>query len=263
MTTGAELRQAACEAALAAGKLIVEMAQKPLEVSLKGFRDTVTAADYAAQKLIIDTIHARYPDHGFVGEEDDDATAGEADYAGTVWIIDPVDGTSNYARGVPLSTVSVAVATGGVVMAGAIYDPWREELFSAELNGGAFLNEQPIRVSIVNDMARALVTFDWSRAQENRRRLLNMLENVAFNSKTVRSIGSAAIVMAWIAAGRVDAYFNLQLSAWDIAAAALIISEAGGHVAGLDGTPFDIQNPNTWATASNKILHPNLLALLN
>ncbi|MGB1252749.1 MAG: inositol monophosphatase family protein [Candidatus Promineifilaceae bacterium] len=260
MTSNSDLRQFACEMALAAGKLIGDMAQKPLEVTTKGFRDTVTAADYAAQKLIVDLVRARYPEHGFIGEEEDDSLSDDAE---VLWIIDPIDGTSNYARNVPLSTVSIAAAVNGVVVAGAIYDPSRGELFSAELNKGAWLNNTPIQVSPIDDIGNAIVSFDWSRSQANRERMLATLNNLAYEAKTLRSIGSAAIVMGWVAAGRIDVYFNFQLGAWDIAAGALIIAEAGGKVSGLDNSPFDVQDSNTWTAISNGKLHPVFLDLLN
>lgn len=260
MTSTSELRQLACEMARAAGKLIREMAQKPLETMLKGFRDTVTAGDYAAQKLIVDTVRSRYPDHGFIGEEEDESLSDDAE---VVWIIDPIDGTSNYARNVPLFTVSIAAAIDGIVVAGAIYDPSRDELFSAERNQGAWLNDQPIHISNTDQVGNAIVSFDWSRSQANRQRMLATLNHIAYEAKTIRSIGSAAVVFGWVACGRIDIYFNFQLGAWDIAAGALIIEEAGGQVSGLDGRSFDIQDETTWTLVTNGKLHSTALALLN
>ncbi|WP_420630370.1 inositol monophosphatase family protein [Candidatus Leptofilum sp.] len=238
------LRRVAVETAVSAGKLAREMWTKPREISYKGFRDLVTDADIATQKQITQTIQARFPNHGFLTEEEDS----DLPEAGPIiWIIDPIDGTTNYSRKIPEFCVSVAaclpIAEGYQPIAAAIYDPMRDELFSAAQGQGATLqlgNQTPqtLQVSQVSDLSEVVFALDWSSASQTRTDALQILNRFAEKSYTVRTIGTAALAMAWVAAGRIDFYFNLHLRPWDVAAAMLLVQESGGAVAAPDGSPL-------------------------
>ena len=232
---------AALDAAQAAGQLICRMWRQPREVRSKGFRDVVTDADIAAQKLITDMIQARFPDHGFLTEEDDGRLPADGPI---IWVIDPVDGTTNYSRDIPTFCVSIAAVTAAhEVIVGVVYDPLRDEMFSAARGQGAWLNgpsgrRRAIRVSQVDDLSAAIFGLDWSREPELRQAALAALDYYAHRVNDIRAIGAAALALSWVAAGRVDAYLNFQLSPWDLAAASLLIHEAGGELLDLEGRPW-------------------------
>ncbi len=238
------MHEAACNTAVSAGKLARKMWSKPRKISYKGFRDLVTDADVATQAQITDAIQARFPNHGFLTEEED----GNLPTTGPIiWIIDPIDGTTNYSRQMPEFCVSIAACQptddGYEPVAAAIYDPMRDELFSAARGGGATLQvgnmpPQTLQVSLVNDLSRAVFALDWSSASQTRTDALQILNQFAEESYTVRTIGTAALAMAWVAAGRIDFYFNLRLRPWDIAAAMLLVQESGGAVTGVNGEPI-------------------------
>lgn len=248
MTSYQPILTAAKEIARAAGRLALTQFTHERKMTRKGFRDFVTDADFAAQQLVVERVREQFPGHGFIAEEDDDSLDDRAEY---VWIIDPIDGTTNYSRKVPFFCVSLGVAHDGQMVIGVIYDPVRDELFSATRGGGAFVNGVPIHVSTVSDMNSAIVSFDWSRDVAVREATLQLLQTVALEPRSVRSFGAAAIAICWVACGRVDAYFNYQLSAWDVAAGQVILTEAGGGVSGFDGRPFNLYDPQSWAVFTN------------
>ena len=239
-----QLRMVVTETAVTAGKLAREMWSQPRQISQKGFRDLVTDADIATQQHITEKIQALYPDHGFLTEEEDSTLPEDGPI---IWIIDPIDGTTNYSRQVPEFCVSIAacqpVANGYQPIAAAIYDPMRDELFSAAQGQGATLqigsgSPQTLQVSQIDELGQAVFALDWSSAADARTTALEIFNKFAEDSYTVRSIGTAALAMAWVAAGRVDFYFNLRLRPWDVAAAMLLVQESGGAVAGFDGGPL-------------------------
>jgi myo-inositol-1(or 4)-monophosphatase len=251
-------RTVAEAAALEAGALIRRKLVEPRTVTSKGFRDLVTDADYAAQQHITALIRANFPEHGFLAEEEDAALP----VAGSVlWIVDPLDGTSNYSRGIPNFCVSIAVAANAQIVVGVIYDPMHEELFSAVRGQGCTLNGQPMTVSPTADLADAVVSLDWGRRYEVRQAALSALLRFAHHVRSVRAIGSAALTLAWVAAGRLDAYINFNLSAWDIAAGVLLIEEAGGTASDLSGLPLSLAK-NTTCLGVNRHLQGDLLALI-
>ena len=244
------------------GELIREKWHQPRAIKSKGFRDLVTDTDVAAQKLITNTIRAQFPDHGFLTEEDDSELPTEGP---VIWVIDPVDGTTNFSRALPSFCVSIAaVSAAGDLLAGAVYDPMRDELFSAARNQGAWVTgadkqRRPLAVSEVDDVNEAVLALDWSRLPELRKLALEVLNVLAPQVNCVRSIGAAALALSWLAAGRLDGYYHLQLSSWDLAAACLIIQEAGGIISRLDGQPWRYLNQNGGVIASNGRLHQHLL----
>ncbi len=247
-----EILEAAKSIAREAGKLVLDRFGGERELTQKGFRDFVTDADYAAQSLIVERVREQFPTHGFLAEEEDATLSDNADI---VWIIDPVDGTTNYSRNIPLFCVSIGVAQAGDPLVGVIYDPVRDELFWATKGGGAFLNGQAISVSTTDNLADAIIAHDWSRSPTLRDVILQIITQLAHQTRSLRAMGSAAIAICWVANGRLDAYFNPSLSAWDIAAGQLILAEAGGIMSGFNAEPFALDDPSSWALATNQRIH--------
>jgi myo-inositol-1(or 4)-monophosphatase len=257
MTPDAAILDTAIEAARAAARVALDRFRKPLAISSKGFRDIVTEADFAAQDAAVAAIRARFPDAALLGEENL-APQTEAD---TLWVIDPIDGTTNYTRGFPAFCVSIGVARHGQPIAGAIYDPLLDQLFAAQRGRGATLNGSPIRVSDVRVVPDAILALDWSRSPETRRQALDLLGRIATQCRSVRAIGSAALAMCYLAAGWVDLFYNLSLQPWDGAAGQIIIEEAGGRITTPSGEAWNYDQPS--ALASNGPLHFVFEALLD
>ena len=250
------LLSVAKESAVSAGQLTKANFYKPRELTMKGFRDVVTDSDFAAQKVITNLIMERFPTHGFMPEEENPALPTEGE---VIWVIDPIDGTTNFSRQVPNYCISVAAAIDGNVVVGAIYDPMRDELFWATKGGGAWFGEQKLAVTNLG-IEDAVISADWSRESDTRTHILTYLTAVAPKVRTIRCLGSAALAMTWIAAGRFDAYLNMTLSAWDHAAAALIVQEAGGMATNIIGKPLPLAQ--TGVLATNGLLHNQLLTCL-
>ena len=204
-----------------------------LKVEKKGHNDFVSDADYAAEKAVISCILKHYPNHAILAEES--GTQGESD---TVWIIDPLDGTTNYLHGFPVFAVSIGVQIKGRMEHGVIYDPLRQELFTASRGQGAHLEGRRIRVSGQKQLDRSLIGtgFPFRQADKEITPYLEMLGKVVHNTSGVRRPGAAALDLAYVAAGRLDAFWETGLAPWDLAAGSLIIREAGGIVSGLDGS---------------------------
>lgn len=204
-----------------------------LKVEKKGHNDFVSEADRAAEDAVIETVHRHYPDHAILAEES--GVHGESD---TVWIIDPLDGTTNFLHGFPQFCVSVGVQVRGRIEAGAVYDPMRQELFAATRGGGATLDGHKIRVSGRDKLENSLIGtgFPFRQADLDTAPYLKMLGKVVRNTSGVRRPGAAALDLCYVAAGRLDGFWETGLKAWDLAAGSLIIREAGGIVSGLDGS---------------------------
>ena len=248
--------QTAIEAAQRAGQLIAERYPTKRNVSYKGFRDLVTETDIAAEKTILSLVRERFPDHAVMSEETAGGEIGE-DYT---WVIDPLDGTSNFTHRVPIFAVSIAVLEHGEPLIGVVYDPMREHLFLAERGNGATLNGQPLQVSGVPELSKAVVGLGWARAEEARREVLANLRRVAPRCHTIRIMGSAALGLTYVAAGWLDGYFHLALYPWDAAAALLLISEARGRCTTFEGQPYSVLTPRCAAT--NGYIHQELLDAL-
>lgn len=210
-----------------------------LEVSSKGRNDFVTDVDREAEGEIINTIRRTHPDHGFLAEESG-ATSGRSDEF--VWIIDPLDGTTNFLHGFPQFCVSIAVQYRGRIEHAVIYDPMRQELFTASRGGGAQLDDKRIRVSKSRGLEGALIGTGFPYRANTRwlDAYLEMFKAVALNTAGMRRPGSAALDLAWVAAGRTDAFFELGLSPWDTAAGSLLITEAGGRISTLSGAEYQL-----------------------
>lgn len=221
----------ALRAAIAAGQVLQKKFYQTREVRSKGYRDIVTDADFAADRAARRILERAYPDYAILSEEDS-APPNRAEY---VWIIDPLDGTTNYARRLPIFSVSVALARRGQPLVGVVFDPLRNECFFAERGHGAYLNGQRAQASRVALLENAIVGFELSRKPNLRELGLNMFSHFAAQSVTARVGGSAALSLCYIGAGRLDTYMQLTLSPWDVAAAILIVREGGGRVTHLDG----------------------------
>lgn len=228
-----------------------------LNVTSKRVNDFVTQVDHAAEEAIIETVRKAHPDHGFLAEESG-KTPGDADY---VWIIDPLDGTTNFIHGFPQYCVSIAIEHRGVIEHGVVYDPAKNELFTASKGRGAFLNDRRIRVSKCQKMADALVGTGFPFRELKRiDTYMRQLQTLIASSSGVRRAGAAALDLAYVACGRLDAFWEMGLSAWDMAAGALLIQEAGGLVGDFAGDSGYLESGDI-AAATPK-LFPALLESL-
>jgi len=250
----------AVKAARRAGSIINRAALEggALEVKAKNKNDFVTQVDKAAEQAIIGVIHAAYPDHSILAEESGDTPGARAEYR---WVIDPLDGTTNYIHGFPQYCVSVALEHRGVPTHGVVYDPGKNELFTASRGRGAFLDDRRMRVSKCTRLQDALVGTGFPYKEVSRLDLyMRQLRTMMTSSAGVRRAGAAALDLAYVAAGRLDAFWEMGLSRWDMAAGALLIQEAGGMVADLQGGA-DFLDRGEIAAATPKVL-PELLAAL-
>ena len=247
----------ALAAARSAGALIRDRFGGTQDVSFKGEVDLVTAVDRAAEGVIVDAIRGAFPDHGIVAEE-----SGARNERGRYrWYVDPLDGTTNFAHGYPHVAVSIALALDGVLQVGVVHDPLRGETFTAIRGEGARLDEAPIRVSPTAELGRALLATGFP--YDRRRRAgfyLAFVEAALTRAQCVRRAGSAALDLCYVAAGRLDGFWEWKLQPWDTAAGRLIVEEAGGRVTDFAGAPHELTGSQT--AASNGTLHEALTAML-
>lgn len=238
MTHDPILLATAVEAALAAGRIQQQYFRQSPLITKKGRIDLVTAADLSVEREFRALIAERFPSHGVLGEE---AAAGQQPVdAPFRWIIDPVDGTTNFAHGVAFFCVSIALEIHGRVEIGVVFDPVAGELFTAERGSGARLNGVPIRAVPCVDLVDALLCTGFPYTiREDRRRQIAVFGAFLEEAQAVRRIGSAALDLCYVACGRFDGYWEEKIHLWDVAAGALIVQEAGGVVSGMDGTPLD------------------------
>ncbi|HVW01986.1 MAG TPA: inositol monophosphatase family protein [Planctomycetaceae bacterium] len=254
-----ELLATAEEAAREAGALLRNWSRQ-LQVNEKtGPADLVTEADVAAQKLIFDLIHARYPDHNFLGEEGLNKTDGQSEYR---WVIDPLDGTSNYVHGYPYYAVSIGLERAGELLLGTIYDPTRDETFSALAGHGAKLNGQSIHVSRITELKHAMVIASFPPGVNPESPPIARFMRVLPHAQTIHRTGSAALNLAYLAAGRIEAFWSSSLKPWDMAAGVAIVREAGGRVTRMDGGPLDLAVPDMLASNGSEV-HAQLERLLD
>jgi len=222
-------------------------------IEYKGPVDLVTEYDRKAEDFIVEKILSKFPDHYLVAEESGNKT-GTEDHR---WYIDPIDGTSNYARGLPIFCVSIAYERGGERVLAAVYDPNRDELFTAERGRGAFLNGEPIHVTDTSEVIKSLLVtgfpHDLEQENNNIREFLRMLRG----AQSVRRLGSAVLDQLYVACGRLDGYWEVGISPWDIAAGTLIIEEAGGVVTRVNGSR-DYMKPPYDIVAANPVLQPKI-----
>jgi myo-inositol-1(or 4)-monophosphatase len=236
-------------AARAAGRAIREGAQRPIDVRSKGLRDLLTDVDLAAERAILDVIRSRHPDHDVLAEE---SSPGERT-SSYRWVIDPLDGTANFAHRYPCFCTSIALTLDDEPIAGVVYDPIREHLFSAVLGRGATVNGVPLRVSQTDNLIEAFIGMDWTRDAASRAHNAQVIVQLMPHCSVLRICGSAALGICYVGAGWWDAYWHLGPQPWDTAAGTLIVREAGGQVTDLRG---DIWRLGTGPyLASNGRLH--------
>ncbi len=247
----------AIQAAHEAGRALLSRYRQPHDVIIKGARDITTEADLEAEALSIDCIRRGCPASLFVSEESNQAALQSATQP--VWYIDPLDGTTNYARGLGGWCVSVAAAVAGQVVCGVIYDPVSEELFTAVRGQGARLNGAPIGVSERDSLDDCIVLMDWPRDPAWREQGIRFFGRLTPHIFVPRSVGPAALAMCYVAAGWADAYYQYTLKSWDTAAASLILAEAGATTTDMSGQPTTLDTPD-WLVSNGRI-HAALLAL--
>ncbi len=250
----------AIETARDAGQILLEKFGRKINITMKGDINLVTEADLASEALIIERIKSYYPKHSILAEEAGNAViiGGENTWK---WIIDPLDGTTNYAHGYPCFCVTLALEHDGEVVIGVTFDPTRNELFAAERGRGASLNNKPIRVSETDEMGNALIVTGFPYDFKDRADFARHFEDMLLSTRGVRRDGSAAIDMAYVACGRFDGFWEEGLNPWDVAAGVLLIEEAGGQVSYYNGSKFSIYTPPI--AASNGLIHDQMLKILS
>ncbi len=251
-----------CEQAAKAGGEVLRRMQGKIKAREKAPADLVTEADLISQETIRQLVLDAYPSHGFLGEESlpdsDESLAKDPEF---VWIVDPLDGTTNYVHGLDYFCVSVALQHNAEIVVGTVYDPIREECFTAILHQGSYCNGRPIRCSDVQSLGDALVAASLPpRVEPNSDEVTRFL-NVLYRCQALRRLGSAALNCCHVAAGRLDGYWATSVKKWDVAAGLLIIQEAGGTVLGIDGQPLQIDRPQ-FAATGHPALHSELIAAL-
>ncbi|MFZ3263837.1 MAG: inositol monophosphatase family protein [Terriglobales bacterium] len=237
-----------------AGSLLMEHFRRHVKIEYKGSADLVTIADRQSEALILERIRHDFPAHDVMGEEGTRIETG-SDYK---WYVDPLDGTTNFAHGYPVFCVSLAVEYRGARVAGVVYDPTRDEMFIAETKSGAWLNNQPMRVSSTAALAECLVATGFPSQKRHKNPNIYFYHHLTLHSHGVRRAGSAALDLCNVAAGRFDGFWEFNLNPWDTAAGVLIVEEAGGRVTDFSGGPFQIASRET--LASNGLVHDALLA---
>jgi myo-inositol-1(or 4)-monophosphatase len=247
-----------------AGALLRNFYHRGVRTEYKGEVDLVTEADRASEALIGDRLRATFPSHGIYGEEGTREGL-ECEYR---WYVDPLDGTTNFAHGFPVFCVvmgceyrrpGLLAAEDGEMVAGVIYDPLRDEMFSASRGGGATLNGEPIRVSQVRSLAESLIATGFPSKKRHNSPNVHFYQEFTLRSHGVRRAGSAALDLAYIACGRLDGYWEFQLNPWDTSAGYLLVEEAGGRVTRFDGSKFALDSREI--LASNGLLHPPMQQL--
>jgi myo-inositol-1(or 4)-monophosphatase len=241
-----------------AGRILLDKFGKKINVFKKGDINLVTEADLASEKFIIDQISTYYPKHSILAEESGVAVVdGESKWK---WIIDPLDGTTNFAHGYPCFCVTIAVEFEGNIVVGVTFDPTRDEMFAAEKGSGAFLNNKQIHTSATETLGDSLICTGFPYDVAERDNFARHFTDFVMQARGIRRDGSAAIDMAYVACGRFDGFWEEGLNTWDVAAGKLLIEEAGGRVSYYDDTDFSIYKPPI--CASNGLIHQQMLSIL-
>lgn len=247
-----------CEKAAKAGGRVLQDWVGRFEAREKGPADMVTDADLASQSEIRQIVLGAYPDHAFLGEEGPPAGNAGSDYR---WLVDPLDGTTNYVHQIPQYCVSIALEHRGEMICGAVFDPVANESFTATRGGGAFLNGRRIRVSRTTELSQAVVVVSFPPHIKAGGPELSEFARVAVASRGIRRTGSAALNLCYLAMGRFDGYWSGKLKPWDVAAGALLVQEAGGTITTGNGKPFQVDQQK-FVAASTLSLHGQLMELV-
>lgn len=253
-----EMKEVLLTATREAGRIILQYFNGAFKVAHKdGINNLVTEVDKLSEDRIIDVISSAYPSHTIISEEVGELKK-QSEYQ---WIIDPIDGTVNFAHGIPLCCVSIGLMHKNNLVLGAVYNPMMNELFVAERGKGATLNGEPIRVSSKSDFSKAcLVTgfpYKWPEAEEHP---IKVFERFVMQGLPIRRLGSAALDLCWVACGRFDGFWEYYLNEWDVAAGYLIVQEAGGRITDFDGLDYNVFEKQTLAT--NGLIHDEMLKLI-
>jgi myo-inositol-1(or 4)-monophosphatase len=251
-----ECLEAAQEAARR-GAAVLEQWRHRFQVREKGRFDLVTEADLESQQAIREYLARRFPSHGFLGEEDKDLPVRPGQDGPPLWIVDPLDGTTNYVHDCPFYCVSVGLQVAGELVVGAIFDPCRQEMFSAAQGQGAWLGDRRLQTSKADRLEEALLATGFPPDLRGQERTLAWWRYFSLRTRSLRRTGSTALNLAYVAAGRFDGYWAFDNHVWDVAAATVLLREAGGIITNIDGSPYDPYTPD--ALASNGPLHPVLL----
>lgn len=247
----------AVKVAQKAGQMLRESINKSREIYFKGIVDLVTNFDSQSQKMILEHLSKSFPDHGFLAEEG----LSQSKKSELQWIIDPLDGTTNYAHSFPVFCVSIALEAKKDVVLGVVYDPMREEIFWAVKGKGSFLNGEEIKVSSIDDLNKSLLAtgfpYDIRVSKTNN---IAHFNNFLTRTQAVRRCGSAAMDLCYVACGRFDGFWELKLKPWDMAAGALIVQEAGGRISDFQNEEFSLSASEILAT--NGLIHQQMTAVL-
>lgn len=252
------LRAVAFEAVKAAGSLLLNFSKTGFHIERKNPINLVTDADHAAEQCILDHIRAHFPTHRTLAEERGVDADAPSRYR---WIIDPLDGTTNFAHGFPVYAISVGVECDGKLVLGVVYDPVRDELFSAEAGRGAFVNGRVISVSQTAQLEAALMVTGFAYdIRDTPNNNLDHFARFALRAQGVRRTGSAALDLCYVSAGRFDGFWEMKLSPWDMAGGVVILREAGGRITDFHGHEHSIYQPEV--VASNGLIHEEMLAVI-
>ena len=254
-----EFRAVAVAAAQQAGKIIADAYRTEFRVDYKEGATTnlVTEVDRRSEVAIVEALSKAFPDHRILAEEGGEGSQRQSPYQ---WVVDPLDGTTNFAHGFPAFCVSIGLEAEGRIVLGVVYDPIRQELFEAQAGEGAFLNGERMRVSRASTLEKALLVTGFAYDQEGRRSNLDHFSRFALRAQGIRRTGSAAIDLCYVASGRIDGFWELKLFPWDVAAGSLIVTEAGGLVTNFAGNPFSIYGNEI--LASNGLIHQAMIDVL-
>jgi myo-inositol-1(or 4)-monophosphatase len=245
------------EIAREAGALLNQYLERRIGFELKGDFDLVTEADRASERLIVEKLRTRFPSHSIAAEDGGghENAAGE----GFRWHVDPLDGTTNFAHGFPIFNVTLGLEQNGEMVCGVVYDPTRGEMFTAERGGGAYLNNRRIRVSKAATLGDSLVGTGFPSRRRHQNINVHFYHQLAMSTHGVRRAGAAAIDFAYVACGRLDAFWEFSLNSWDMAAGVLLVTEAGGRVSDMKGGPAALGGANV--LADNGLIHDEILEL--
>ena len=246
--------EAAAEIAREAGSLLANYFERRVAFELKGEFDLVTEADRASEKLVVEKLRVYFPSHTIVAEEGG-GHPGSSEYR---WYVDPLDGTTNFAHSFPMFNVTLALERAGDVIAGVIYDPIRQEMFTAERGAGAYLNHRRIHVSNTRRLADSLASTGFPSRKRHHNVNIHFYYQLAMVSHGVRRTGSAALDLAYVASGRLDFFWEFGLKPWDQAAGALLVQEAGGTTSDMNGGPHSLTDSDH-LLADNGALHDEVL----
>jgi myo-inositol-1(or 4)-monophosphatase len=250
--------ETAVEIAREAGALLANYFERRVRFELTGEFDLVTEADRASEKLVVERLRTHFPSHAILAEEG----GGHESSSEYRWYVDPLDGTTNFAHGFPTFNVTLGLQRAGEAVAGVVYDPIRQEMFSAERGAGAYLNGKRIRVSTTRNLGESLASTGFPSRKRSHDVNIHFYYQVAMASHGVRRTGSAAIDLAYVASGRLDFFWEFGLKPWDMAAGVLLVQEAGGRVSDMHGAPHSI-NLSPHLLADNGALHEPALAFLS